>query len=129
MKVSYISYVGMSDLSQHQINEMCNGDRLLNYLLKKNKLTIQDLKGKSRKKEVVLVRYIYWYLFKKLYFKTKKYTSSARLGCVFEKDHATVLHAYKTIQGRVETEPKFRKYINELYEKFERIKNQKLYEL
>ena len=65
---------------------------------------------KSRKREVVLVRQVAMYL-------AKKYLdlSTAKIGLyVGNRDHATVLHACKTITNLADTDKQFRSELNEI---------------
>ena len=69
-----------------------------------------EMKQKTRKGEVVEARQIcmalYYHLFR------NKGATLAEAGAPFEKDHATVLHAMKTIRNRLSTQPKDRLAVN-----------------
>ncbi len=77
-------------------------------------LPIELLKSKTRKREVVQARQIAMFFSKKL---TK--SSLAKIGqhCG-GKDHATVLHACRTVNNLSETDKGFRKYLQDLEKKF-----------
>ena len=71
---------------------------------------IESLNTRSRKREVVLVRQIAMYLSKK-----HLDMSTSKIGqYVGNRDHATVLHACKTIANLAETDKQFRSELNEI---------------
>jgi chromosomal replication initiator protein len=77
-------------------------------------LPIELLKSKTRKREVVQARQIAMFFSKKL---TK--SSLAKIGQQCGgKDHATVLHACRTVNNLSETDKGFRKYLIDLEKKF-----------
>ncbi len=76
-------------------------------------LTVDRLNSKTRKREVVQARQIAMYFAKNM---TK--SSLAIIGAnIGGKDHATVLHACKTVNNLLETNKKFKEYISEIDEK------------
>ena len=76
-------------------------------------LPIEMLKSKTRKREVVQARQISMYFSKKM----TKY-SLANIGAhCGGKDHATVLHACRTVVNLSETDKQFRNYLEELEKK------------
>jgi chromosomal replication initiator protein len=76
-------------------------------------LTIDKLNSKTRKREVVQARQIAMYFAKNM---TK--SSLAIIGAnIGGKDHATVLHACKTVNNLIETNKNFKEYITEIDEK------------
>ncbi len=76
-------------------------------------LPIELLKSKTRKREVVQARQIAMFFAKKM---TKSSLANIGMHCG-GKDHATVLHACKTVNNLVETDKRFRTYIDELEKK------------
>ena len=71
---------------------------------------INSISTRSRKREVVLVRQVSMYL-------AKKYLdlSTSKIGqYVGGRDHATVLHACKTITNLAETDKQFRYELNQI---------------
>ncbi len=73
-------------------------------------MNIDLLQTKSRKREIVQARQIAMYFSKDL----TKSSLSAIGSEIGGKDHATVLHAYKTVRNLVETSNEFKVYINEI---------------
>lgn len=76
-------------------------------------LPIEMLKSKTRKREVVQARQISMYFSKKM---TKSSLASIGAHCG-GKDHATVLHACRTVTNLSETDKQFRVYLEDLEKK------------
>lgn len=76
-------------------------------------LPLDLLKSKTRKREVVQARQIAMFFAKSM---TKSSLASIGLQCG-GKDHATVLHACRTVNNLLETDKKFRIYIEEIEKK------------
>jgi chromosomal replication initiator protein len=76
-------------------------------------LPLELLKSKTRKREVVQARQIAMYFAKSM---TKSSLASIGMQCG-GKDHATVLHACRTVNNLIETDKKFRVYIDEIEKK------------
>ena len=85
-------------------------DEIINTVCKHFGLETATIHTKSRKREVVQARQIAMYL-------AKNYTdlSTAKIGALIgHKDHATVLHACKTIKELKEVDKSFRAEIDEI---------------
>jgi len=76
-------------------------------------LPIELLKSKTRKREIVQARQIAMYFAKKM---TKSSLANIGMHCG-GKDHATVLHACRTVNNLQETDKHFRKYLEDLEKK------------
>lgn len=76
-------------------------------------LSIDDLKSKTRKREIVQARQIAMYFSKKM---TKSSLASIGAFCG-GKDHATVLHACRTVLNLSETDKQFKGFIEDLDKK------------
>lgn len=76
-------------------------------------LPMELLKSKTRKREVVQARQIAMYFSKKM---TKSSLANIGMHCG-GKDHATVLHACKTVNNLIDTDKRFRGYIDDLKKK------------
>lgn len=76
-------------------------------------LPIEMLKSKTRKREVVQARQISMYFSKKM---TKSSLASIGAHCG-GKDHATVLHACRTVSNLSETDKQFKVYLEDLEKK------------
>jgi chromosomal replication initiator protein len=76
-------------------------------------MNVDVLKSKTRKREIVQARQIAMYFSKNL-----TSSSLSTIGSVIGgKDHATVLHAYKTVNNLAETNKEFKSYISDIEKK------------
>ncbi len=73
-------------------------------------IPLDKLKSKSRKRETVQVRQLAMY-FSKLYTKSSLAVIGNKCG---NKDHATVLHACKTVRNLLDTDKRFKRYVDEI---------------
>ena len=76
-------------------------------------IPIDIMHSKTRKREIVQARQIAMFFSKNL-TKSSLATIGSQIG---GKDHATVLHACKTVNNLVETDKRFRIYIEEIEKK------------
>ncbi len=76
-------------------------------------ITVDKIASKTRKREVVQARQLAMYFSKKL---TKASLAAIGLQCG-NKDHATVLHACRTVNNLYETDKKFKTSVDELEKK------------
>lgn len=76
-------------------------------------LPIDVMKSKTRKREVVQARQIAMYFAKNM---TKSSLATIGMHCG-GKDHATVLHACRTVNNLMDTDKRFKSYIDELEKK------------
>jgi chromosomal replication initiator protein len=76
-------------------------------------MDVATLQSKTRKRHIVQARQLAMFFAKRL---TK--ASLASIGSqIGKRDHATVLHACKTVDNLAETDKQFRKYIEDLTKK------------
>ncbi|HNX07096.1 MAG TPA: chromosomal replication initiator protein DnaA [Bacteroidales bacterium] len=76
-------------------------------------INIDLLNSKTRKREIVQARQLSMFFAKKL---TKASLASIGMHCG-KKDHATVLHACRTVNNLIETDKQFKLYVDELEKK------------
>ncbi len=76
-------------------------------------LSVELLKSKTRKREIVQARQISMYFAKQL---TKSSLANIGANCG-GKDHATVLHAFKTVNNLMETDKRFKGFIEDIEKK------------
>jgi len=76
-------------------------------------MPIDVIKSKTRKREIVQARQLTMYFSKQL---TKNSLASIGAQCG-NKDHATVLHACRTVNNLAETDKRFRTYVEDLKKK------------
>jgi chromosomal replication initiator protein len=67
-------------------------------------IDLKEIHSKSRKRDIVLARQVAMFLLKK----HTDYSYSRIGSMVGKRDHATVLHAYRTVQNRLEIDKTFR---------------------
>ena len=75
--------------------------------------SIEDMKGKTRKREIVVPRQVSMYL-------TKEYTNMSlkAIGYHFgNRDHSTVIHAIKTVNDMMDTDQKFNSMMQDILKK------------
>lgn len=77
-------------------------------------LPIESIQSRTRKREIVQARQLTMFFAKKM---TKASLAIIGLQCG-NKDHATVLHACKTVANLAETDKQFNSWVNELEKKF-----------
>ena len=77
-------------------------------------LDIESLHSKTRKRNVVQARQLAMF-FSKKYTKSSLSTIGSQIG---QRDHATVLHACKTVENLIETDREFKKYVSDLETRF-----------
>ena len=76
-------------------------------------LDLETLQSKTRKRHVVQARQLAMFFAKKF---TK--ASLANIGSqIGDRDHATVLHACKTVDNLVSTDKQFKKYMEDIHKK------------
>jgi hypothetical protein len=73
-------------------------------------LSVEEMNSKTRRRNIVQARQLAMYFAKE---HTKASLTTIGLHCG-NKDHATVLHACRTVRNLVETDKKFKSYFNEL---------------
>ncbi|RLD30268.1 MAG: chromosomal replication initiator protein DnaA, partial [Bacteroidetes bacterium] len=76
-------------------------------------ISLELIQSKTRKREIVQARQIAMYFSKSL-TKSSLATIGAKIG---GKDHATVLHACKTVNNLIDTDKRFKMQVNELEKK------------
>ncbi len=76
-------------------------------------IPVDSLNSKTRKREIVQARQLAMYFSKK---HTKSSLANIGLHCG-NKDHATVLHACRTVNNLVETDKQFRTYVEDIEKK------------
>lgn len=76
-------------------------------------MDVETLQSKTRKRHIVQARQLAMYFSKKM---TK--ASLASIGSqIGKRDHATVLHACKTVDNLASTDKQFNKYVEDLSKK------------
>jgi len=73
-------------------------------------IPVEKIQSKTRKREIVQARQLAMY-FSKNYTKSSLAAIGSKCG---NKDHATVLHACKTVKNLADTDKSFKKYVDEI---------------
>lgn len=124
-----ISLLAQSSLNRKEIDLMLAKEMLKNFVKNVSKeisieyiqklvcehmkINLDDIKGKTRKREIVQARHVSMYFAKEL---TK--SSLKTIGSHFGgRDHSTVIHAVQTVNDLIETDKDFKKSIEELKRK------------
>lgn len=76
-------------------------------------IPVELMKSKTRKREIVQARQLAMYFSKQM---TKNSLANIGLHCG-NKDHATVLHACKTVNNLIDTDKQFRGYVSDIEKK------------
>lgn len=75
-------------------------------------LTVDDLKGQRRTRNIALPRQVAMYL-----SRTLTPTSLPKIGQEFNKDHTTVMHAYTKINDAIESDAALKNTVNNITKK------------
>ena len=108
---------GLKILSSKKNNVYTDFQTFMNYVAQEIEIKVgcSPFEGtKCRKRELVVARQLFMVLLEKYTNKTL-----AHIGGLLGKDHATVLHAKKTIKDLVDTDKSFRVMYSELDKKVE----------
>lgn len=110
------------DLVQIILNKFINKNKnhitiqyIISLICNYFKIELSNIQSKSRKREIVQARQIAMYF-------SKKYTKASLQLIGYEignRDHSTVLHAFKTVENLLETDKKFKFYFEQIKEKIE----------
>lgn len=87
-------------------------DDILDIISKESGIGISQIISKSRKREIVNVRYIFCSIMKNNY----NY-SLVHIGELIGRDHTTIIHAIKQHRNRVQNEELYRGLTTNIYEK------------
>ena len=83
-------------------------DEIINHVARSEGLTVEDLKGPSRKAEIVQARFIAIYILRELGLSFQK------IGDEFSRDHSTIMNAVKKVDTFKHAEAKINQYKCEL---------------
>ena len=114
MKIFISPYVYVG-LEQRQLSQLiCQ--KIANTVCKHFDITIEQLRDKSRKREVVKPRHIAMYLMR------EQEITLEFIGDFFLQDHTSVIWACTKINNYIDTEPPFKEEINQINSKLNFIK-------
>lgn len=99
---------------EYQKRDLAEGftdDELFSYVCDFFEVEEDDVRGKRRKRELVLARHTFWYVMRKYKHHTLKYIAW-QWG---KRDHSTVIHAVKSISDLIDVDKPFNRRINRLF--------------
>lgn len=102
----------LSDLIKNQRKEI-SIDYIQNVVCDYFKIPIEKVQSKTRKRDIVQARQLAMY-FSKQYTNASLQSIGTQIG---KRDHATVLHACKTVKNLAETDKVFKGYVDDLRRK------------
>lgn len=85
---------------------------IIDIVCKKLNLTFAEINTKSRNRSLVIARQI------SMYIMLKNNYSLSEAGSIFNKDHATALHARNAVSNLIETDKNYRALIAEIEQCF-----------
>lgn len=86
-------------------------DSTFNFVCSKRMQRVDIAKSKSRRRELVVTRQIYFYLIRKYFSSTIPLTVA---GSYLNRDHSTVLHAIRCIEDLIETDKAFKREMDDI---------------
>ncbi|MDD3243249.1 MAG: chromosomal replication initiator protein DnaA [Eubacteriales bacterium] len=101
----------LKDIISDSSSRLATPETIINMVSERFSISIADLKGKSKQKEIASARQIAMYL-------TRELTdlSLPRLGEVFGRDHTTVLHGWKAVSNRMAEDSELRTQLADMRE-------------
>ena len=109
------SYVALEDARLgvssrvHKDKKRINAEDIQKKVAERYHVKLSDLRGKSRKKEIVMPRQIAMYLCRDLLS-----ISLVSLANEFNRDHTTIMHGHDKIKDMIEEDQNFRQEIEEI---------------
>ena len=94
-KISPYSFPGIKKINLKNKPKLFNLEIELNTFLKHFSFTKENFYGKSRKKNIVKWRFMFW-----LYLYEERKISYSKLGSIFNRNHTSILYGVKSIKNR-----------------------------
>lgn len=89
-------------------------DVIINEVMEEFNVSKRDIFGQVRERNIVDARKTVQYLMIRL-----NNLSKSEVARIFKKHHTTIMNAYRSISGFVETDPKFRERIDRIIKRIE----------
>lgn len=99
-ELSYMCVPGIKTEYRNECAPVITADKIITVVCEHLKLTVEQIRGKSRSKEFVYARHLIFYFLRKHTTLTLK-----SAGELFNRDHTTVIHALENLQDIMDTEP------------------------
>ncbi len=84
-------------------------EKIINIILKHYKIKRKELVSRSRKRELVEARQVFFH-----FAYQRLDISLAKMGAILLRDHSTVIHSIHKVQEYIETDKQFREKLNEI---------------
>ncbi len=105
------------DMAKRTISDMMNidaspqviTDKILKIVAKRMNIDENEIKSKSKRKEVATARHIVIYFVKKCTSYSYK-----QIGSIFGRDHSTIINSVDVVENRIKSEPLFEREIAEI---------------
>lgn len=98
-ELSYMCVPGIRNEYRRECTPVITSDKIITTVCDHLNLNIEQVKSKSRAKELVYARHLIFYFIRKHTTVTLK-----SAGDLFNRDHATVIHALHNLQDIMDTE-------------------------
>lgn len=101
----------LKDIFTDSSSRMASPETIINAVSERFRIDITEIKGKSKQKEIASARQIAMYL-------TREMTdlSLPRIGDIFQRDHTTVLHGWRTVCNRMADDHELRALLADMRE-------------
>ncbi len=109
-----LAFSCISDLMSGSEPIAMTSERILNKIAEKYEVSVEDIKGAKRTKQIATPRHIAVYLIREL-----TNMSFPQLGKLFDRDHATIMNSYQTVSTKMKDDPFFEGEIKELLREFQ----------
>lgn len=118
--INYMAVPGLLNDFKLKIKTSETEDTLLfflNFVSEHTGVSIDNIKGKYRGRDVVIYRQLFCYI-------SKKFTNASlkKIGFIINRDHSTTIHSIKTINNLKDTDDAIRNMIYHIEEKLIEIK-------
>jgi hypothetical protein len=90
-------------------------NRILHFVSDVTDIEVDEIKSKRKPTHLVDARQLFWFLVRR-YTKTSYSQMASFIG---GRDHATAIHGVKVVEGRMDVDKEFNKYITEICHSFE----------
>lgn len=109
MNISPYTYPGMRGIEIDKKDFDISSEEVINDVCTIFDLTPDELKSPSRKSNIVEARHIVMYI-----LSNRSRMTCVAIGCMFNRDHTSVIHAREKIKGWIDSYPKYKKFINDI---------------
>lgn len=104
--VSYMSLPGFKQKCTLPYEVQIQANDVEKIIAEKFGYTLDEIRGKGRVSELVACRQVLMY-----FLRTKSGMKLAEIGKRFNRDHTTVIHSLRTVNGLLETDEQFNNHI------------------